>query len=262
MHDGRQGYTLLFDHYLGQNSTANQASLAEAKLKNSSYQGERRRWNFEKFVRMQVEQHEILNGLTKYGYSGIDDGSKVRYLLGGIKTKDLDPVKVQIMASPGLREDYEGCVNLNQDYIAQHAPTQHDYNVSQVGLSKKDGGGKCRGGGGVSFCDESLAGVKVDDRYYTPKEYALLDPKQRAKLKTVCHERGHKPSKKKKRGGGLNDDKLDKLGRQVSQLVTALTGKKEKTPKVTPMTSRARSPTARTLPSPINVARNDLCWRP
>ena len=196
--DGRQGYMLLFDHYLRQNSTANQVSLAEAKLKNSSYQGERRHWNFKKFVRMQVEQHEILNGLTKYEYSGIDDGSKVRYLLGGIKTKDLDPVKVQIMASPGLREDYEGCVNLYQDYIAQHAPTQRDYNVSQVGSSKKDGGGKHRGGGGVSFSDESLAGVKVDERYYTPKEYTLLDPKQKAKLKTICHERGHKPSKKKK----------------------------------------------------------------
>ena len=48
--DGRQGFTLLFDHYLGQNSTANQASLAEAKLKNSSYQGERRCWNFKRFV--------------------------------------------------------------------------------------------------------------------------------------------------------------------------------------------------------------------
>ena len=79
--DGRQGYTLLFDHYLGQNSMANQASLAEAKLKNSSYQGKRHRWNFKRFVCMQVEQHKILNGLTKYGYSGIDDGSKVRYLL-------------------------------------------------------------------------------------------------------------------------------------------------------------------------------------
>ena len=31
--NGRQGYTLLFDHYLGQNSRANQVSLAETKLK-------------------------------------------------------------------------------------------------------------------------------------------------------------------------------------------------------------------------------------
>ena len=175
---------------------------------------------------MQVEQHKILNSLTKYGYSGIDDGSKVRYLLGGIKTKDLDPVKVQIMASPGLRQDYEGCVNLYQDYIAQHAPNQRDYNVSQVGSSKKDGGGKHCGGGGVSFSNESLASVKVDDRYYTPKEYASLNPKQKAKLKTIRHKRRHKPNKKKKRGGGPNDDKLDKLGCQVSQLVTALAGKK------------------------------------
>ena len=37
--NGRQGFTLLLDHYLGQNSMANQVSLAEAKLKNSSYQG-------------------------------------------------------------------------------------------------------------------------------------------------------------------------------------------------------------------------------
>ena len=205
---------------------ANQVSLAEVKLKNSSYQGECCHWNFERFVRMQVEQHEILNSLTKYGYSGIDDGSKVCYLLGGFKTKDLDPVKVQIMASPGLRQDYEGCVNLYQDYIAQHAPTQHDYNVSQVRSSKKDGGGKRHGGGGVSFSDKSLTGVKVDDCYYTPKEYASLYPKQKAKLKTICHERGHKPNKKKKQGGGPNDDKLDKLGHQVSQLVTALAGKK------------------------------------
>ena len=130
------------------------------------------------------------------------------------------------MASPGLREDYEGCVNLYQDYITQHAPNQRDYNVSQVRLSKKDGRGKRRGCGGVSFSDESLTGIKVDDHYYTPKEYASLDPKQKAKLKTVHHKRGHKPNKKKKRGGGPNNDKLDKLGRQVSQLVTALTGKK------------------------------------
>ena len=135
---------------------------------------------------------------SQYGYSGIDDGSKVRYLLGGIKTKDLDLVKVQIMASPGLRQDYEGCVNLYQDYIAQHAPTQRDYNVSQVRSSKKDGRGKCHGGGGVSFSDESLTGVKVDNHYYTPKEYASLNPKQKAKLKNVRHKRGHKPSKKKK----------------------------------------------------------------
>ena len=80
--NGCQGYTLLFGHYLGQNSMANQASLAEAKLKKSSYQGKCRHWNFERFVHMQVEQHEILNFLTKYGYSVIDNGSKLRLRIG------------------------------------------------------------------------------------------------------------------------------------------------------------------------------------
>ena len=146
---------------------------------------------------MQVEQHEILNSLTKYGYSGIDDGSKVRYLLGGIKTKDLDPVKVQIMASPGLRQDYEGCVNLYQDYIAQHAPTQRDYNVSQVGSNKKDGGSKRRGGGGVSFSEESLAGVKVTTAITPPKSMLLSTPSRKRSSRLSAMSAGTSPTRRR-----------------------------------------------------------------
>jgi hypothetical protein len=51
-------------------------------------------------VRIHTEQHAVLNGLNDYGYSGIDDISKVRILMKRIKTTELDVCKAQIMPKP------------------------------------------------------------------------------------------------------------------------------------------------------------------
>ena len=63
----------------------------------------------------------ILNGLKQHGYSGIDEHSKVCHLTNGIKTKALDSVKMQILSSAALRNDFSACVNLFQDFIDQDA---------------------------------------------------------------------------------------------------------------------------------------------
>ena len=39
--------------------------------------------------------------------------------MAGIKTKVLDPVKTQIMASATLRNDFDACFNLYKDFIDQ-----------------------------------------------------------------------------------------------------------------------------------------------
>ena len=75
------------------------------------------------------------------------------------------------MANLDLRELHDKCVNLYQDYIAQSHSTTREYNISEVGTSKK-GGSKCR----VNFGDEN-GDIKVDDWYYMPKEYAALTSK-------------------------------------------------------------------------------------
>ena len=115
--DGRLAFLGLKNHYLGDNNVDNMSSRAEAKLKDTSYSGEKRRWNFENYIKTHVDQHEILTSLVEHGYSGIDDRSKVRQLMSGIKTKILDPVKTQIMASAVLRNDFDACVNLYKDFI-------------------------------------------------------------------------------------------------------------------------------------------------
>jgi hypothetical protein len=84
--NGRDAYMLIFDHFLGPNIVGNMTSEAETKITSPLYNGEKKRFTWEAYVRIHTEQQSVLNGLRYYGYAGIDDSSKVRHLLKGIKT--------------------------------------------------------------------------------------------------------------------------------------------------------------------------------
>jgi hypothetical protein len=117
--NGRDAYMLLFDHFLGPNNVGNMASEAETKLTSTLYSGEKKRFSWETYVRINTEQNSVLNGLKDYGYAGIDDSSKVRHLLKGIKTTELDVCKAQVMAIPSLRDDFAANVELYSTFIKQ-----------------------------------------------------------------------------------------------------------------------------------------------
>jgi hypothetical protein len=84
---------LLFDHFLGPNNVGNMASAAETKLTVTLYNGEKKQFTWEMYVWIHTEQHSVLSGLKDYGYTIIDDSSKVRHLLKWIKTTELDVFK-------------------------------------------------------------------------------------------------------------------------------------------------------------------------
>ena len=52
-----------------------------------------------------------------YGYAAIDEQSKVRHLLKGIRTDKLDTVKSTIMANAQYRSDFSACVNLFKTFL-------------------------------------------------------------------------------------------------------------------------------------------------
>ena len=85
--------------------------------------GEKKRWNFDKYVQVHISQFTTLQSLKQYGYKGIDDRTRVRFLMAGIKMRELDPVTTRIMSSLELKVDFDGCVNLYRDYI-QSQPGQ------------------------------------------------------------------------------------------------------------------------------------------
>jgi hypothetical protein len=84
--NGRGACMLLFDHFLGPKNMGNMSSENETKLTSTLYNGEKKRFTWEAYVRIHIEQHSVLNGLKDYGYAGIDDSSKFHHLLKGIKT--------------------------------------------------------------------------------------------------------------------------------------------------------------------------------
>ena len=182
--NGRMAYRALKNHYLGPNNTNHQANEAETKLKDSSYHGEKRRWNFERYVRMHQDQHTILQCLVQHGYAGIDERSKVHHLLDGIKTNELDTAKGQIWASPALQTNFDDCVTLFQDFINnKKTATTRTSTIASIGTKRKSDDIEN---------DDAEPDMSVDDRYYTGKEYTQSSRAKKLGLKLKCQKRGHK----------------------------------------------------------------------
>jgi hypothetical protein len=70
--NGRAVYLALHSHYLGISKSDNIQVEAKNKLKNTFYSGERRNWNFERYVQIHKDQHTAIEGLFQYGYPSLD----------------------------------------------------------------------------------------------------------------------------------------------------------------------------------------------
>ena len=154
------------------------AARAEGRLQSTTYSGETKRWNFEKYVGMHVDQHTILQGLTQYGYSEIDPRSKVRYFLGGIKTTTLDSVKANVMSNAVLRSDFDATASLYKDYIEQMKAStpMKEAHIAAIDIKDK------RKYDAHADVDGVKPDMTMDDRYYSATEYQKLTAEQKAGL--------------------------------------------------------------------------------
>jgi hypothetical protein len=81
-------------------------------------------------------QHAVLNGLANYGYSGIDNGTKVRKLMAGINTDALDTEKAAVLESPALHTNYPDVITLYGDFIKQQKIKSASMNVADVHITR------------------------------------------------------------------------------------------------------------------------------
>ena len=194
------------NHYLGPNNIGNMAATAEHKLINAIYRGEGRHWEFEWYATLHKEQHTILEGLKEYGYAGMDEGSKTRHLLAGIKTTALDSVKTQILCNADLRQDFAKYVVVFKDYIMQTKVNKpQELNISSTSTKAEIEPKKRKAQG------------RVEDRYYTIQEYKALSNEQKKELKDLRANRGHNPKRKKFNKGSVKGQ-LAALEQQLSAL--------------------------------------------
>jgi hypothetical protein len=162
------------------------ASEAEAKIGLVSYTGERKKWTWEKYVQIHAEQHAVFNGLTDYGYSGIENGNKFRKLMAGIKTDTLNTVKAAVLASPALRKNYPDAVTLYGDFIKHQKIESASMNVSDAHITRRHSGPASVGG---SDYEASYDGM-VEDRLYNHAEYRTLSSNQKNELRLKRKHRG------------------------------------------------------------------------
>ena len=179
--DGRGAFLAIWDHYLGPNNVDHMANEAEKTLSTSRYHAESRTFNFEKLVLQHLKAHLILEGLVEHGYVGIDERSKVRHLMESIKTKSLDAAKAQIMANADLRTDFNACVTLFKDFIAQER--------SANGTERQIAAATSAGGGDNDY-----------NRYVPDPEWQGLS--QDEKDKFTAARKAAREAKKKAGGGG------------------------------------------------------------
>jgi hypothetical protein len=128
----------------------------------------------------------VLNGLTEYGYSGIDNGTKVHKLMAGIKTDALNTVKDAVLAIPALRTNYPDGVTLYGDFIKKQNIESASMNVSDAHITRRHSGPASAAGSDYAA---SYDGV-VEDRFYNHTEYITLSSNQKNELRLKRKHRG------------------------------------------------------------------------
>ena len=122
--DGQGKYYAINSRWLGPNHINATTLKAEMALQISTYDGEKKAWNWEKYVAQHVKYHIILGNLMEYGYQGLDPGSNVWYLLNGIRCDKLSTAIAKVRVHPDKYEkDFDTVVTFLSQYINKKAPT-------------------------------------------------------------------------------------------------------------------------------------------
>ena len=207
--DGRRAWLKLMQVYLGPQHTQNQATIYEHKLQNSRYNGESSRFTFDKLTDIHKEAHTRLQALEAYGYQGIDEGTKIRYLLNAITDPSLKTVKELIRGNPAFTT-FDEAVRRIKDTIVSEAP--NNKRLRTIASLQKN--------------DDIKPDMNVQDTYYNKKDWAKLTPAQR---KGVLLKRKQRQGAGGGGGGGGGDPPkskdLSKTNKRLKRKVAKLTKK-------------------------------------
>ena len=212
MTSGRAAWLKLMCHYLGPQTTQLQAGLWEAKIRNAKYTGESARFTFEKYCDIHELAHTRLTALEANGYRGMDEGTKIRHFLDGIKCKALETPIELVRGNRDFDTYATASRRLKDSIIAAEPALKARRNVSD--MHQQD-----------PFPNVE-ADMNVEDKFYTPEAWAKLS---KAKKKGVLKKRASRSKNSSKKDTKKNHDRAIKaLKKQHKQENGELTKRLEK----------------------------------
>ena len=211
--DGRAALKELEDSYIGVAYATNLFTEAENKLRNLTYHGEQRRFNFDKYVEISTKQHAILDDLEARGlYKGMDQQTKVHHFVSGINFTPLNSCVTQILSTPTLMNDFKAAKDLCKNFLASSSAIGKSNKEKSVTITSLSG----------KRLNESDADMSVKLRYYKGDEYKKLTDAQKLGLKIKRKRKKDEKSGGSGGGGGkrmkLSDADIKAVASQVAAL--------------------------------------------
>jgi hypothetical protein len=129
------------------------------KLQSFRYKGDRKNFNFDKYINLYVEQHNQHADLHEYGVAPLAENLKTLWFQDGIKDPSFNVVKASINANHANFTDFDSVKDAYVEFKCTQAPT-HDPKTRQV-ASVAHGG---RGGGGHPCQQDRGQGPQTSDK--------------------------------------------------------------------------------------------------
>jgi hypothetical protein len=195
--NGQQVYQTLHTLLLGGQCVVSTRSAIVTKLQSFTYKGDRKNFNFDKYVNLHVEQHNQHADLQEYGVAPLAKNLKTLWFQDGIKDPSLDAVKASINANRATFTDFDSI----KDAYVEFKRTQNQTNdprtrqVTSVACGGRGGGScPCKQDHGQipQTSDKCQKGVvpqaevdkqtQIIDRHYSDAKFDRLTPAEKQKL--------------------------------------------------------------------------------
>ncbi len=130
------------------------------KLQSFRYEGDRKNFNFDKYLNLHIEQHNQHADLQEYGVVPLAEDLKTLWFQEGIRDSSLNAVKVSINANRANFTDFDSVKDAYVEFKCTDNPT-NDPRTQQVASVARGG----HGGGKYPRRHDQGQGPQTSDKH-------------------------------------------------------------------------------------------------
>ncbi len=190
-------YKTLHTLLLGEQHVVSTGSAIVTKLQSFRYEGDRKNFNFDKYVNLHIEQHKQHADLQEYGVAPLAENLKTLWFQDGIRDPSLNMVKASISANRANFTDFDSVKDAYVEFkctenLTNDPRTRQVASVAHGGRGGRNFPRKHDQGQGPQTIDKCQKGLvpqsEVDkqthiiDRHFSDAKFNQLIPAEKQKL--------------------------------------------------------------------------------